>query len=271
MPVARSQEIPATTDGSRPPPLLLQQLANPVRWQLVTALARSDARVNELVTRVRQPGNLVSYHLRNLKRAGIVVDRRSSADGRDVYYALDFDHLRTAFVDAAGAVHPGLAAPDAGAGRPWSTTSERARVLFLCSRNSARSQMAEVALRTLAGDLADVHSAGSDPDRVHPLALLALREAGYTTEGLHAKDITDFVGQRFDYVITLCDRIREDCPTFPGDPERIHWSLLDPLAVNGSADEVYAAFQDTCTEVTTRVRYLLAMMRGDGRADGALA
>lgn len=107
------------------------------------------------------------------------------------------------------------------------------RVLFLCTGNSARSQMAEALLRQLSHGKADVVSAGSHPrPAVHPMAKSVLEEKfRIDTSTLRPKHLNEFVGQEFDYVITVCDRAAESCPIFPGDPERIHWSFEDPAAV----------------------------------------
>jgi arsenate reductase len=98
------------------------------------------------------------------------------------------------------------------------------RVLFLCTGNSARSLIAEALLRATGGTRFEAHSAGIEPKGVNPLALRALREAGIEAGGLSSKDLSMYEGQRFDYVITVCDNAAERCPTFPGDTTRIHWS-----------------------------------------------
>ncbi len=117
------------------------------------------------------------------------------------------------------------------------------RVLFLCTHNSARSQIAEALLRQMGGDDFAVLSAGTEVTRVHPLALRVLDEAHVSTDGLYSKSLTDFLGQRFDYIITVCDQANESCPVFPGDPERIHWSIPDPSAAQGTEEERLAAFR----------------------------
>src|SRR6476659_8836842 len=112
---------------------------------------------------------------------------------------------------------------------------ERLRVLFLCTGNSARSQMAEGLLRKLSRGRVDVFSAGVRPESaVHPLAIEILQGSfDVDTTDLHPKPLRRFRGETFDYVITVCDRTAETCPTFPGDPERIHWGFEDPAAVEG--------------------------------------
>src|SRR4029077_5612127 len=107
--------------------------------------------------------------------------------------------------------------------------------LFLCTGNSARSQMAEALLRHLSKGRVDVFSAGSKPQpQVHPIAKETLEyRYGLDATDLVPKSLDRFLGERFDYVITVCDRAAEACPVFPGDPERIHWSFEDPAAVNG--------------------------------------
>jgi ArsR family transcriptional regulator, arsenate/arsenite/antimonite-responsive transcriptional repressor / arsenate reductase (thioredoxin) len=110
-------------------------------------------------------------------------------------------------------------------------STEPLRVLFLCTANAARSQMAEGLLRHLSDGRAAVFSAGSMPaSEIHPQARAVMEEKfSIDTSGMHPKSMTSLMGERFDYVITVCDRIAERCPVFPGDPERIHWSFEDPL------------------------------------------
>jgi len=117
------------------------------------------------------------------------------------------------------------------------------RVLFLCTHNSARSQMAEGLLRHLDGDAFAAFSAGTEATRVHPLAIAAMNEIGVDITGQRSKVLTEYLAQRFDAVITVCDNANDACPTFPGKTERLHWSLPDPAAVMGTEAEQLAAFR----------------------------
>lgn len=230
------------------PPDLLKLLAHELRWKLVRQLARSDLRVQELAERVARPLNLVSYHLARLRRSALVLERRSSGDARDVYYSLDLVRLQRLYHDAGVALHPALiecrerreGAHQATAARV--TVGSRARVLFLCTHNSVRSQMAEAMLRQLGGDLVEVYSAGSEVRAIHPLAIETMAVRGIDLGGQRSKSVEEFIGQRFDYVITVCDRMREVCPVFPGKPEQIHWSIPDPASVDAALQrEAFAA------------------------------
>jgi arsenate reductase len=134
------------------------------------------------------------------------------------------------------------------------------RVLFLCTGNSARSQMAEALTRYLSGNRIDAFSAGSAPQaEVHPVARAVLDDRyGIDTKGLYPKSMTGFVDQQFDYVITVCDRAAESCPVFPGDPRRIHWSFEDPAAVPG--DEAQRrAFEQVATGLAGRLRIWMSL------------
>jgi arsenate reductase len=138
--------------------------------------------------------------------------------------------------------------------------SQRLRVLFLCTGNSARSQMAEALLRQLSKNRVEVFSAGSAPQpRVHPLAKETLEyRYGIDTSGLAPKSMDKFLGESFDYVITVCDRAAEVCPVFPGDPERIHWSFEDPAAVEGEAAR-RRAFASVANGLAARLRVWMSL------------
>ncbi len=243
------------------PPHFLKLLAHEIRWKLLVLLARSDYRVQELVGLVDQPQNLVSYHLRQLRSENIVAERRSAADSREVYYSLDFDTLHTLYFAAAEQLHPALGRTDT---QLEETTSHlphtSTRVLFLCTENSARSQMAEALLRHLSKGKVEAYSAGSHPSRIHPYAVGAMEAIGIDMSQQRSKHFDEFRGQSFDYIITLCDRILEVCPTFPDDPERIHWSFPNPAAVEGTEEEKYQAFKQTGLQLTGRIRLLLTLM-----------
>jgi protein-tyrosine-phosphatase len=240
------------------PPDLFKLLAHDVRWGLVSALARSDHRVNELVRLLDQPMNLVSYHLKQLRDQQLVTERRSSADGRDVYYSLNLDLLRTRYFATGAALHPMLSTTDMP---PADKVAVRppSRILFLCTHNSARSQMAEAILRHLGGERVAVFSAGSEPSQVHPEAVRAMAALGIDISQQQSKHLDTFANQSFDYIITVCDRVREVCPLFPTDPERIHWSFADPAAVEDDAARA-RAFQQTAQQLVARVRHLLLLI-----------
>jgi protein-tyrosine-phosphatase/DNA-binding transcriptional ArsR family regulator len=247
----------------------LKLLAHDVRWTLVASLAESDRRVQELVALLQRPQNLISYHLRLLRDGHMVKERRSSADGRDVYYSLDLDHLRLLYLESGQALHPALACaePVSNTLRTEAVTADDYgemkrpfRVLFLCTHNSARSQLAEAILRTNGGSLVEVFSAGSEPGQVHPLAIRTAAALQVEISGQRSKHMDEFAGQTFDYVITVCDQVREVCPVFPGDPHQIHWSFPDPAAVTGSEDDQLQAFIQTARELTTRINYLRLML-----------
>lgn len=132
--------------------------------------------------------------------------------------------------------------------------SERKRVLFLCTENSARSQMAEGLLRRLAGDVYDVFSAGVAPSSVRPEAIAVMREVGIDISQQRSKSIDEFSGQQFDYVITVCDNAREHCPVFPGAARQMHWSFDDPAGAAGDEAARLAVFRRVRDEIDERLR-----------------
>jgi len=135
------------------------------------------------------------------------------------------------------------------------------RVLFLCTHNSARSQMAEGLLRKQAGDRFDVFSAGTEATRVHPLAIAAMKELGIDISKQQSKALDRYLGQKFDYVITVCDRANESCPIFPDDPERIHWSFEDPSAATGNDEQKLKVFRRVRDEIAGRLRLFQTIAR----------
>jgi arsenate reductase len=131
--------------------------------------------------------------------------------------------------------------------------AEPQRVIFVCTHNSARSIMAEVVLQERGGDRYDVSSAGTEIAEVRPLTLQVLEEAGLPTGGLRSKSVTEFVGERFDYVITVCDSARQQCPTFPGEGRRLHWSHPDPSAASGTEEERLTAFREVLFAISEQI------------------
>jgi ArsR family transcriptional regulator, arsenate/arsenite/antimonite-responsive transcriptional repressor / arsenate reductase (thioredoxin) len=234
------------------PPRFLRLAGHPLRWQLLSELARSDRRVGELCDLAGRRQSLVSYHLRQLRDGGLVSVRRSAADGRDSYYVLDLAACGELLASAGGALHPALApAPPASEG-----LSTPADVLFLCTGNSARSQMAEALCERMSDGAVHAVSAGSHPKPLHANAVRVMRDRGIDISGRRSKHLSEFAGRRFDHVISLCDRVREVCPEFPGAPELIHWSIPDP-----AREPTLPAFERTAAELETRIGFLLATIQ----------
>ena len=128
------------------------------------------------------------------------------------------------------------------------------RVLFVCTHNSGRSQIAEALLLHHGGDGFEVHSAGTETRGLNPYAVRVLDEVGIDWSGARSKLVTEFLDRPFDYVVTVCDRAREACPVFPGSRNTLHWGLDDPSEVQGSDEEKLAAFRRTRAEVEARMR-----------------
>lgn len=239
------------------PPQFLQLAGHPLRWRLLAELARSDRIVLELTELVGEPQNLISYHLGKLRNGGLVSARRSSADRRDTYYGLELERIGRLLSAAGGALHPGLRLIPPSRDE---TSIDAVRILFLCTGNSARSQMAEALARARSGGAIEAYSAGSHPKPMHPNAVRVMRdEYGLDLAGYTSKPLDVFADQRFDWVISLCDRVREVCPPFPGHPEVIHWSIANPAT--GEPDDIsYPLFQQTAAELATRIDFLLAKL-----------
>ncbi|WP_250000920.1 ArsR family transcriptional regulator [Actinoplanes sp. M2I2] len=242
---------------SQTAPPFVRLAGHPLRWLLMAELAHSDLRVRELVTRLDQPQNLISYHLRLLRDGGLVTARRSSFDGRDSYYHLDLDRCAHALADTGSALHPALRLDNT---TPVPPARARRTVLFVCTGNSARSPIAEAQLRRHTDGHVRVVSAGSRPKpQIHPQAVRALRDRfGVDIEGQQPRHLDTLAGHRFDYVITLCDKAREVCPDFGDRAGRLHWSVPDP-ATTGDQDS-YPAFVRIAADIDTRVRHLLPVL-----------
>jgi arsenate reductase len=142
------------------------------------------------------------------------------------------------------------------------------RVLFVCTGNSARSQMAEAVLHRLGGDDFEAHSAGTEPKGVNLLTLRVLAGAGIDWSSATSNSVQEFLGQPFDYVITVCDNARQSCPVFPGVHRSLHWDLEDPAEVEGSDADRLAAFERTYAEVRERIGAFVDAARQPAAADG---
>ncbi|GID91054.1 ArsR family transcriptional regulator [Amorphoplanes digitatis] len=226
------------------PPIFLHAAGHPVRWRLLSELATSDRQVHELTALLDQPQSLVSYHLGRLRKAELVGARRSTADGRDTFYRLDLARCGELLAATGAALHPALRMA-----QPSPPSPVRASVLFLCTGNSSRSQMAEALLRRAAGPAVEAHSAGSHPKPLHAYAMELFPELGTA----RPKHFDELAGRHFDHVITLCDRVREICPEFPGHPPAVHWSIPDPAR----DPDGLPAFARTAAELGTRIEFLL--------------
>jgi ArsR family transcriptional regulator, arsenate/arsenite/antimonite-responsive transcriptional repressor / arsenate reductase (thioredoxin) len=270
-----------------PSPPVLGVLAHDLRWAIVGLLVPGDLRTGEIVARTGQAPSLVSYHLARLRDAGLVSVRRSAADGRDSYHALDLDAIGHAVGDMAAQIHPlllaGAARPGPGPGptpgleptptpgpgttprlEPTPTPGQPAAALFICSGNSARSPMAEGWLNHLGGGRVTARSAGVSPGPLHPLAVAAMAEHGVDISGHRPTHLRDVADDHFTRVITLCDRARENCGELPAASAAVHWSIPNPAQAHPPDLD---AFRATARELQTRIRYLLPALAEAGAND----
>lgn len=248
------------TSSDTAPPAILPLIADPQRWQLLVELARSDRRVGELTELIDRPQNQVSYHLAELRNAGLVTARRSSADRRDVYYRADLHRCRELLAAASGDLHPGVRLAPASTPLHATPRTRSPRVLFLCTGNSARSQIAEALLIERSDHTIEARSAGSHPKPLHPDAVRVLAERGIDITGNTTKHLRRFSRMRFDRVITLCDKLRETCPELPGAASAAHWSIPDPAAdaaSDAAGESTYSAFRQVADELERRIDLLI--------------
>ncbi len=234
-------------------PSIFKLLSNDLRWNILNLLSQSDMRVQEVSEALRQPQNLVSYHLQKLHDNGLIIVHHSIADGREVYYGINLNQIRAVFQETEEALHPGLITE-----KGKHTAVPPLRVLFLCTHNSSRSQMAEGFLKVKSQNHLQVFSGGTDPATVNPMAIQVMDTYHIDIRDQKSKSVDQFVDQSFDYIITVCDRARETCPFFPGNPIKIHWSIADPTAVHGTPQDRLHAFQSTAKELDERTGYFLA-------------
>ena len=163
------------------------------------------------------------------------------------------------FVEAGIALHPGLGL-DRRPPAPTTIRTRKQRVLFLCTGNSARSQMAEAMLEHRSAHAIEARSAGSHPKPLHPNAVRVMAERGIDIAGRPTKHFSRFARSRFDQIITLCDKVREVCPDLPGQPTTAHWSMADPSA---EPDGTYRSFVRTADEIEERVEFLIAQIAAE--------
>jgi len=182
-------------------------------------------------------------------------------EGDYQHYTLDLSRCGELLVTSGGSLHPALRLAASPPHR-WerASRSARPRVLFLCTGNSARSQIAEALVEEHTGGAVEASSAGSHPKPLHPDAVRVMRERGIDLSGRRSKHLSEFAGERFDYVISLCDRVREVCPEFPGHPDLVHWSIRDPAREGSTDEETYPAFQRTADDLAARIPFLLELI-----------
>ena len=135
------------------------------------------------------------------------------------------------------------------------------RVLVVCTGNSARSLLAEGLLRSKGGDAFEVHSAGTHPKGVNPLTLRVLEDAGINASWARSKSVDEYLGQSFDYVITVCDEARQECPVFPGEHESMHWGYEDPALAEGSEDERLAVLRRVFIQLSERIGQFIPLAK----------
>jgi ArsR family transcriptional regulator len=226
----------------------LKLLADDTRWKLIQALRHSDRQASELANVCQLPNNLVSYHLGLLRQAGLVQIHRSDADARVMYYGLDLTALGLAYRQ----IGTSLLLPEVASAPPSPTT-----IVFLCTHNSARSQMAEGWLRHLSRGVLIARSAGVTPTSLHPLAVQAMAEVGIDigyqrSKGLDGLEVTP------DIVVTVCDLAREQCPAELQRVPFLHWSITDPIRAKGEEPEKLEVFRTVREHLRVRVQGLLS-------------
>jgi protein-tyrosine-phosphatase/DNA-binding transcriptional ArsR family regulator len=276
-----------TTEQAIPqkPPTIIRLLAHELRWRIITLLAHSDYRVNELVQVIEQPMNLISYHLRQLREAEVVTVRRSSADRRDIYYSLDLANLHAQMNQALMRLHPAFETnptlgddaliddaleealqtsnvyEDEGDALVAEDTKQDARpmrILFLSSEGQIRAQVAGAMMRVESDATLDVHAA-SNTTTSTPSNVVAFFQTmvGLDISQQRVQHWDEYRYESFDYIITLCDQAREQCPLFPSEARFLHWGLPDPARAK---DEAH--YQDILLNISqtlqTRIAYLLA-------------
>lgn len=230
----------------------LKLLADDTRWRIIGALRYTDLQVSELVDLLKLPANLISYHIGLLRQAHLVLTHRSDIDARVSYYGLDLSRFNTLYRSIGAELH--VLMPD------HATVETPFTVLFLCTENSARSQMAEGWLRYLSNGRIPVRSAGIDPQTIHPLAVEVMREAGVDIGYQRAKGLEEIHQDQSMVVVTVCDRAHEACPSYPRAYAQFHWSIPDPIRTRSAQHNPHQAFQEVRDQLRIRVEGLLSIL-----------
>lgn len=229
----------------------LKLIADETRWRLLIALRQGDFQVGELTERLGLPQNLVSYHLAALRQGGLVQVHRSDADGRVLYYGLDLAKLKATYAEVGALLQIPM--------EQSLPTLPAATVLFLCTANSARSQMAEAWLRYLSNGRIIARSAGTSPRPIHPLTIRVMAEVGLDVGYQVAKALDAFDDLHPDLIVTVCDIAREVCTRWGSDIPQFHWSITDPVAEHDSVAQL-VTFRTVRDTLRTRVEGLLALL-----------
>ena len=194
---------------------------------------------------------------------------QSSFDGRALYYRVHLDRCDQLLAATGAAIHPGLLASrpsttaDVPAAPPAGERRRPSQVLFVCTGNGSRSQIAEALLRDMDPNNVEVVSAGSQPKPIHPNAIKVLAERGIDISSARSKPLSEFTGRHFDHVITVCDKVREICPEFPGQRRATHWSIEDPSRLPGSLRTTLPAFRAVAADLESRLRFLITAIEHD--------
>lgn len=237
---------------------ICKALSDPGRLEAVLALDTGEQCICDLAEKLALSESTVSRHMAILEKAGLVASRK---DGRWRY----FRHAQAEIPGAAqyavawirkhikgsDAVTPTVLAEDS----VKAVCDNKAKVMFLCSGNSCRSQMAEAFLRKYGKSFFHAYSAGIEPQGIHPLTLKVMEEAGIDMKGQKAKSVLDFIGHmHFGYLITVCNRAEDICPLFPGVSYRLYWPFEDPVPFEGSEPERIEKFREVRDAIESRVK-----------------
>ncbi len=230
---------------------LLKALADDTRWRIVQTLRSSDQQVSELVEQLQISQNLVSYHLGVLRQVGLVQIHRSDIDGRVLFYSLDCHALRQSIEQLAMGLHLQPPPPEHLPSIP---------IVFLCTGNSVRSQMAEAWLRHLSHGIVPVTSAGVNPRGIHPLTYTVMQEVGLDLSTQSSKGVATLAHDSFAIAISVCDYAREECPPFIHAQLHLHWSVPQPERLIEAGTSAIEVFRGLRNDLHERVQGLLSML-----------
>ncbi len=253
---------------------LLKTLADPHRLEVLNLIIEGTHTSRALAAATGLPTNLLSHHLKALREAGLVQASRDPHDQRWQYFVPNITRLTEVQFLLSHFLHPARIQPRRGGtgpgGQPaayapprhiqlekeFRMTSNKTKVIFLCTGNSARSQMAEALLRQHAGDDFEVYSAGTEPKGMNPYTVQVMQELGVDMSAHHSKSVREFLGHmNFGYVITVCDDAEENCPAvFLSQGQHLHWSFEDPAKATGSEEDIRAKFREIRGQIDGRIR-----------------